>query len=70
MIKYECQRFFLEHIKSARESIISDLLAEIKRIQAIDNNHFDSKPHEIKIENINHKKQEAINLVVFVKIKV
>jgi hypothetical protein len=45
----ECMRFLLEHIKSARESIVSDLFAEIKRMQVIDNKHFDSKPLEIKI---------------------
>ena len=59
-----CMKYILEHIKVARESIVSDLIDEIKRMQAIDNKPFDVKPLEIKIENINHKKQEAINLVL------
>jgi DNA invertase Pin-like site-specific DNA recombinase len=60
----ECMRFLLEHIKGARESIVSDLLLEIKSMQAIDNKPVDVKPLKTAIENFSRKKREAIDLML------
>ena len=58
-----CMKHILEHIKVARESIVKDLLLEVKSMQKIEK-PIDTKPLEIAIENFNRKKREAIDLML------
>jgi DNA invertase Pin-like site-specific DNA recombinase len=58
-----CVKHILEHIKSARKSIVNDLLLEIQNMQKIEK-PIDTKPLETAIENFNRKKREAIDLML------
>lgn len=58
-----CIGYVMRHIQANKDTIIKEMLAEIKSVQAMENN-IDTAPLYAKIDNLNDKKRRAIDLVL------
>lgn len=63
MIIKTCAKHILEHIQNSKESIVSDLMQEIKLMQMCDK-PIDTAKLESEIENLSRKKKKAIDLML------
>ena len=58
-----CMKFLIEHIQLSRESIVTQLMDDIKMMQKADPTP-DTEPLKIEIENLSRKKRKAIDLML------
>ena len=59
----KCMKYLIEHIRVAREDIVTQLLADIQMVQQCEPK-ADTEPLKAEIENLSRKKRKAIDMML------